>query len=60
MSELNNQYIVRYYQTWVEVETDPAKLQDFPSDDSYEEDQEAEEEQMRAESDSYHSEEAKS
>jgi hypothetical protein len=47
LSELNNQYIVRYYQTWVELENDPNKLKDFPSDDDdYDSEDAASESQM--------------
>lgn len=34
LSELNNQYIVRYFQTWIEVETDPEKIAEFGSSES--------------------------
>ena len=44
LSTLNNQYIVRYVQTWVEVETDPEKIAEFEDEsdeyDSEEEDSE--------------------
>ena len=29
LSSLNNQYIVRYFQTWVEQETDPQIIEEF-------------------------------
>ena len=29
LSALNNPYIVRYFQTWVETETDPKKIAEF-------------------------------
>lgn len=60
LSELNNQYIVRYYQTWVEVETDPEKLKDFPSEDSYGDEEESEQEELCVDSNSFQSEEVKS
>ena len=32
LSGLNNQYIVRYVQTWVEIETDPDKILEWAGD----------------------------
>lgn len=33
MSGLNSPYIVRYFQTWVEIERDPVKIKEFCSDE---------------------------
>ncbi len=33
MSSLQYQYIVRYFQTWIEHETDPLEIEKFPDDD---------------------------
>lgn len=47
LSGLNNRYIVRYFQTWVERETDPEKIAEFgdEDDDYYGEGEESEEEE---------------
>lgn len=46
LSGLNNRYIVRYFQTWVERETDPDKIALFQDEDDeyYDEEEESEEE----------------
>lgn len=45
LSSLNNQYIVRYFQTWVEHETDPQIIELFEDEsDSYYDSEESEEE----------------
>ena len=33
LSGLNSPYIVRYFQTWVEIERDPVKIKEFCSDE---------------------------
>lgn len=33
LSALNNQYIVRYFQTWVEIETNQDVIDEFGSDE---------------------------
>ena len=35
LSGLNNQYIVRYFQTWVEHETDPDIIAEFQDEEEY-------------------------
>ena len=45
LSGLNNRYIVRYFQTWVERETDPdviAEFADEEDDEYYDEEEESE------------------
>jgi len=54
LSGLNNQYIVRYYQTWVEVETNPdiiAEFEDSEDEEYYDEEEEEESEMFDLESD---------
>lgn len=48
---MNNQYIVRYFQTWIETENDPEKLKmAFGSDDEdYDEEEYESEEQVSEE-----------
>lgn len=46
MSALNNPYIVRYFQTWVETETDPKKIAEFEdSEEEYDSETDSEEEE---------------
>ena len=54
LSALNNQYIVRYFQTWVEVETDPDKILEIGSESEDEDDDEDDDEE---EEDEYYDEE---
>ena len=49
LSSLNNQYIVRYFQTWVEQETDPQIIDEFA--DWLDEEEEDEEEEDESEED---------
>ena len=35
LSGLNSPYIVRYFQTWVEIERDPARIEEFASSEDY-------------------------
>ena len=44
LSGLNNRYIVRYFQTWVERETDPDVIAEFVDDEYYDEEEESEDE----------------
>lgn len=41
MSSFNHQYIVRYFQTWIEQETDPEVINEFEEwcDDYYDEEE---------------------
>jgi eukaryotic translation initiation factor 2-alpha kinase 4 len=56
LANLNNVHIVRYFQTWVETETDPEKVREcFGSSDEYDSEEEDE-----IEEDSYASETIKS
>ena len=49
LSSLNNQYIVRYFQTWVEQETDPQIIEEFADWlDEEEEDEEYESEEDKS------------
>lgn len=42
LSSLNNQYIVRYFQTWIEHETDPDEIAEFADFEEEESDYDSE------------------
>lgn len=47
MSGLNSPYIVRYFQTWVEIEKDPAEIAEFSgSEEDYDEEYDDETEDL--------------
>ena len=52
-SGLNNRYIVRYFQTWVERETDPAVIAEFEEeyDDEYYDEEESSEDSFEMKTD---------
>jgi len=39
LSALNSPYIVRYFQTWVEIERDPNMIEEFASEEDYDEEE---------------------
>lgn len=46
LSGLNSPYIVRYFQTWVEIERDPDRIEEFASEEDYDEEYDDESEDL--------------